>query len=425
MKKLLLSIALMAGATCAFAVDPITVDFNDWEAFADPGETPVTKTVGDVTYQFMGSFVAEGYQGASNYLFIKGKTTKGAYVAFSLPFDCSKIVVKTSDNCSKNAGSKVNFLIDDELSETKAVNAQGAEFTFSVPSGQGDEGTTFKFESATTSYNQQFVSMTFYPTTTEASLSFEDTGVIKFATPKNGEQSKTLKILAANLTENISLSVDNSDFALSASSLSMAAAAEGVEVTYTGSTVGDATATLTISANGKTATAELSGLTVAREGTEEDPLTVSDVLTLNNMNAGPFYVTGLISDKGCGNAVDGMIGESDTPAATNMILTEGDSRIGVALPSGDARTALNIVDNPDNVGQTVIVKGTLEAYFSAPGVKNTEYISGLSSSSISEVAAEAVAAEAEYFNLQGVKVANPESGLYIRVSGNKAEKVVL
>lgn len=33
-------------------------------------------------------------------------------------------------------------------------------------------------------------------------------------------------------------------------------------------------------------------------------------------------------------------------------------------------------------------------------------------------------APVEYYNLQGVKVANPESGLYIRVQGNKATKVI-
>ena len=34
-------------------------------------------------------------------------------------------------------------------------------------------------------------------------------------------------------------------------------------------------------------------------------------------------------------------------------------------------------------------------------------------------------APVEYFNLQGVKVANPEGGLFIKVQGNKATKVVL
>ena len=33
--------------------------------------------------------------------------------------------------------------------------------------------------------------------------------------------------------------------------------------------------------------------------------------------------------------------------------------------------------------------------------------------------------EAEYLNLQGVKVANPENGLYIKKQGNKASKVLV
>lgn len=32
--------------------------------------------------------------------------------------------------------------------------------------------------------------------------------------------------------------------------------------------------------------------------------------------------------------------------------------------------------------------------------------------------------EVEYYNLQGVKVANPENGVFIRVQGGKATKVV-
>ena len=38
---------------------------------------------------------------------------------------------------------------------------------------------------------------------------------------------------------------------------------------------------------------------------------------------------------------------------------------------------------------------------------------------------EAAAGEAEYFNLQGVRVANPENGLYIRRQGGKAVKVLV
>lgn len=44
---------------------------------------------------------------------------------------------------------------------------------------------------------------------------------------------------------------------------------------------------------------------------------------------------------------------------------------------------------------------------------------------VDSVAADNASAPVEYFNLQGVRVANPENGLYIRRQGNKVEKVVI
>ena len=50
--------------------------------------------------------------------------------------------------------------------------------------------------------------------------------------------------------------------------------------------------------------------------------------------------------------------------------------IAVQLPTGEIRTALNLLDNPTNLNKWVKVNGTLEGYFSGtPGVKNaTEYL---------------------------------------------------
>ena len=45
--------------------------------------------------------------------------------------------------------------------------------------------------------------------------------------------------------------------------------------------------------------------------------------------------------------------------------------IPVQLPTGAIRTALNLVDNAGNLGKSVKVLGTLESYFSQPGIKNT------------------------------------------------------
>lgn len=47
------------------------------------------------------------------------------------------------------------------------------------------------------------------------------------------------------------------------------------------------------------------------------------------------------------------------------------------------------------------------------------------SSGVEDVMAEDADAPVEWFNLQGIRVANPENGIYIRRQGNKVEKVVL
>ncbi|MDE7437505.1 MAG: hypothetical protein K2M93_03385 [Muribaculaceae bacterium] len=60
-------------------------------------------------------------------------------------------------------------------------------------------------------------------------------------------------------------------------------------------------------------------------------------------------------------------------------------------------------------------------YQNAPSLYVTNYaVAG--GSAVTEIEAEA--GEAVYFNLQGVKVANPEKGLYIKVEGDKATKVI-
>ncbi len=47
----------------------------------------------------------------------------------------------------------------------------------------------------------------------------------------------------------------------------------------------------------------------------------------------------------------------------------------VQLPSGSIRTELNLKDHPENLGKKIQITGSLEAYFSVPGLKSpTKYI---------------------------------------------------
>ncbi len=56
---------------------------------------------------------------------------------------------------------------------------------------------------------------------------------------------------------------------------------------------------------------------------------------------------------------------ADSPDETNLA-----NCLPVQLPVGDIRTALNLVDKPANKGKEVKVLGSLESYFSQPGVKS-------------------------------------------------------
>ena len=63
-------------------------------------------------------------------------------------------------------------------------------------------------------------------------------------------------------------------------------------------------------------------------------------------------------------------------SATNMAIadspdeTDPSKILSVQLPSGSIRTALNLIDHPENLGKKIQITGSLEAYFSVPGLKS-------------------------------------------------------
>ena len=104
------------------------------------------------------------------------------------------------------------------------------------------------------------------------------------------------------------------------------------------------------------------------DGTEENPYSVADVIALANPGV-KAWVEGYI----VGSMNNNKLEETPTNATNIALATTADDTeniIPVQLPSGNVRTALNVVDNPSNLGAKVAIYGTLEAYFSKPGVKN-------------------------------------------------------
>jgi hypothetical protein len=121
------------------------------------------------------------------------------------------------------------------------------------------------------------------------------------------------------------------------------------------------------------------------EGTEENPFTVEDVITLDNAFAGPYYVKGYIIGHVIGGDLKaGLDTEAPFEAAsnatqgTNIIISAvaGDTTVivPVALPKGAVRDANNLVEHPELLGKQVLIQGQLTAYFKVAGIKETTSI---------------------------------------------------
>lgn len=108
------------------------------------------------------------------------------------------------------------------------------------------------------------------------------------------------------------------------------------------------------------------------EGTLAKPYTLADVQYFSDKVEGKAWVKGEISGFFSNNK---FVAGTEGAVASNLALSAGDINVPVALPSGSqVRTNLNLLDNATNLGKTVWVYGTIEKYFSVPGVKNvTDY----------------------------------------------------
>ena len=127
------------------------------------------------------------------------------------------------------------------------------------------------------------------------------------------------------------------------------------------------------------------------QGTLESPFTADDVIALNGSKTGTYYVEAYIVGQIAGKSLtdnaefaapfsgstndDGSV----NPYNTNLLIasaagvTDVAKCVPVQLPSGALRSGLNLVENPDMLGQKILIYGSLEKYFGAPGIKSPEY----------------------------------------------------
>ena len=124
------------------------------------------------------------------------------------------------------------------------------------------------------------------------------------------------------------------------------------------------------------------------DGSKENPFTIEDVLTLNNQFAGPYYVKAFIVGQVVGAAIstgsqfeapfspstnnDGTVNTYNTNllVASSADVADVAKCVPVQLPAGELRTTFNLPENPDMDGQEVLICGSLQKYFSVPGIKS-------------------------------------------------------
>lgn len=115
------------------------------------------------------------------------------------------------------------------------------------------------------------------------------------------------------------------------------------------------------------------------DGSESKPYNATDVR--GGVTGSDKWVTGYIV--GYSSGIDASTSAkftADSANDLNVLIAESASEtdvtkcIAVGLPAGTTRTAINLKDNPGNLGKKVMVKGTISTVYKIPGVNQlTDY----------------------------------------------------
>ena len=189
--------------------------------------------------------------------------------------------------------------------------------------------------------------------------------------------SKEVNVIGKNLTEAIVPTLsENSNFSFEGT---LTTDGGTLTITLNATEEGTYTDVLTLTSGETTFTVNISAtlVKVSGEGTKDKPFTLEDVAIINGAigTTNSYWVIGYI----CGSLANGTADVlAEEAQASNLALgstAEATEWTPVALPNNsEVRTALNVKDNPSNIGKQVKVYGTLETYFSKAGVKNvTDY----------------------------------------------------
>ena len=157
------------------------------------------------------------------------------------------------------------------------------------------------------------------------------------------------------------------------------------------------------------------------EGTLESPYDVTralSIITNGKYTDDDVYVKGIISEVGSYNSKYGSY--------TYYISEDGTTTAQLEVYGGLGTNGAKLEEGELKVGDNVVIKGKLLLYGgNKPEINmNSEIVTLNGAAGVENVVVDANA-PVEYFNLQGVRVAEPANGIFIRRQGNKAVKVLV
>ena len=113
------------------------------------------------------------------------------------------------------------------------------------------------------------------------------------------------------------------------------------------------------------------------EGTAESPYSVTAAIAAGTGTG--VYVKGFVVGSIDGKSTTDAKFSAETNTASNILIAASANETDVAkcmpvqLPTGDVRSALNLVDNAGNYKKEVTLYGNIEKYFSVTGLKSVTY----------------------------------------------------
>ena len=455
MKKFLLSLAVLALGMSA-ATAQTTVDFSTAEGLPTVDNTTdvTTATIEGIDFSFF--HCKKGTYSQASYLQLSGKNYNGAnaaYVEFKSAQKVSQVVITTGSNASTNVTVQLS-VNGTNVGEAVKLDTKGGQFAFSIPAANQAAGAAIRLTTAN-NYNAQITKMVIsadgavVPTKDSAGLSFPKSSYTvtlgeAFETPALSKQTDadpvyssskpevatvdaatgTVTIVAEGTTTITAKTAETEDFQAGEASYTLKVQAPVTTDTYT------LTKTVT---DGKYIIACEKGVAKNYTGSKAYGYCYLDTeyVPANGSVTCPDKYLFIITNTTNGYTIQGADGgkfygmDASHWGSFNFYETaaEGNCYWDIAIDAdGNAK-----ISNKGRAGAYLSWK----AYNQDFELVTTDKEAGTiqlyvnSEAGVNDIVVDEANAPVEYYNLQGVRVANPENGLYIRVQGKKATKVLV